>query len=153
MSKVFSVDVMIFATAYIKAESAEEAAQILADMDTGLEFRDGQEIAPGLEISGERFDSEDLPEFSLSPAMTAYPLKLGVNPSSLSPIAADDFDLAHDPVEIDDEPDSDAADFRAFCEGATASQLDEIIKKEHLAGRTAFAEIARAVNATRNGKI
>lgn len=150
MSKIFSVDVMIFGTAYIRAESAEEAARIVAKMEPCLEFEPGQTIAENIEISGEKFDAASLPEFSLSPAMTAYPVKLGVIPSSLPPIAAHDFELAHDPEQTDDDgADSDADDFRAFCEGATPAQLVEIEAKERAAGRDEFAAIARAVKGNR----
>lgn len=160
MSKVFSVDVMIFATAYIRAESAEEAAAIIAKMEPCLEFEPGQTIADGIEISGEKFVADDLPPFSLSPAMTAYPVTLRDAPSSLPPIAPEDFEVAHDFAfdeawrEVYDEPDADGADsesddFRAFCEGATPAQLDAIIEKESAAGRHDMAAIARAVKGSR----
>lgn len=71
--KVFSADIFICATAYIKADSAEEAAAILAGMDKGLEFRTGGYVSEGLAISGKSYDDTRLPAFSLSPSMTAYP--------------------------------------------------------------------------------
>ena len=149
MSKVFRTDIWIAATAYIRAESAEEAAQILAGMDTNIQFQEGQEIAEGLEISGERLESEDLPELSLSPVMTVYAVKLGAVLSSLPPITPNDFEMAHDLDESDDGAESDADDFRAFCEGATPAQLDAIIEKEQSAGRNDMAAIARAVKGNR----
>lgn len=44
---------------------------------------------------------------------------------------------------------SERADFAAFCKGATESQLIEIERKERLAGREAFAEIAEAERESR----
>lgn len=44
---------------------------------------------------------------------------------------------------------SDKQDFAAFCRNATTAQLDNILAKEEAAGRTAYADIARAESATR----
>lgn len=71
MSKVYSVEVMICATAYIRAGSAAEAAQIANE-----NFRENTDASTNasffgdVEVSDARFDSEELPDVSLSPAMT-----------------------------------------------------------------------------------
>lgn len=71
MSKVYSVEVLICATAYIRADSAAEAAQIANE-----NFRENTDASldgsffGDVEVSGARFDFEGLPDVSLSPAMT-----------------------------------------------------------------------------------
>jgi hypothetical protein len=69
LKKLFNIDVTIYATAYIIAESEEEAQAIAAglpgcsgEMPTGY-------FGDDIEISGERFNP-DMPELSFSPAMT-----------------------------------------------------------------------------------
>ena len=71
MSKLFSIEVTIIATAYIVAESAAEAQGIASDLtDTGIEFGSRrQDIGDDLCVTGESY-SEDMPTVSLSPAMT-----------------------------------------------------------------------------------
>jgi hypothetical protein len=73
--KCFSIDVRIMATAYILAETAEEA-QDKADhlTSTGLEFSRRRELigdstVGDIWITGETYN-RDMPEISLSPAMT-----------------------------------------------------------------------------------
>lgn len=70
MSKVYSVEVLICATAYISAESPEEAARIATE-----NFREHEDASTSdrsffgdVPVSGATFD--DLPDVSLSPAMT-----------------------------------------------------------------------------------
>ena len=79
MSKVYSVDVKICATAYIKAKSAAEArTKALALKDKCLDVEDGVEGNSEIEISNLRFDDPALPNVSLSPAMTCH----GIWPSA-----------------------------------------------------------------------
>ena len=64
MSKIYSIDVRIYGTAYIRAESPEAAlvkAKELADTGIGLE---GDEVADCM------LDDPEMPEVSLSPAAT-----------------------------------------------------------------------------------
>ncbi|UIS25314.1 hypothetical protein [Erythrobacter phage vB_EliS-L02] len=73
MPRIYSGEVLIAATVYVKAETAEEAqAEIarLQDEQRGIEFSSRRElIGDDLWMTGEAF-SEDLPDVSLSPAMT-----------------------------------------------------------------------------------
>jgi hypothetical protein len=64
---VYRVDVMICATAYIKADSEQEARKKLAAIDGTTDATHPDSELP---ISGEQFDSPDLPEVSISPALT-----------------------------------------------------------------------------------
>lgn len=67
---VYSIDVKIYATAYIRAESAEEAQKVALSLaDSSLDMPTGY-IGDDLEISDEEYDSDELPDVSLSPAMT-----------------------------------------------------------------------------------
>jgi hypothetical protein len=67
--KLFSITVKLAATAYIKAESEEEAMSILEEeIGSGTTFPDIDEFVDGSDYS----DSKYMPEFSLSPAMTSY---------------------------------------------------------------------------------
>jgi hypothetical protein len=69
---VYSIDVMIAATAYIKADSPEEAmakvaAHLVNQEMVVAQYADGTGI-----ISGRRFSDPALPDVSLSPAMTIH---------------------------------------------------------------------------------
>jgi len=67
---LYSIDVKICGTAYIKAESEAEAmakTKRLKDAWISSDPRDGGGDIP---ISGAPFNSDDMPEISLSPAMT-----------------------------------------------------------------------------------
>lgn len=68
--KLYQADIPIWATAYIRANSLEEAKEKLlqAAKDRSFEFEDDDD--PDLPISGKRFDDPDLPDVSLSPAMS-----------------------------------------------------------------------------------
>jgi hypothetical protein len=77
---VWNLDLKVYATAYVTADTAEEALAKLrkhfqmAD-GTPLETLDlevGEGEAQDFEISGTSFDDPDLPEICLSPAMTVY---------------------------------------------------------------------------------
>lgn len=91
---VFSSDMLVCATVYIKAETAEEAAAKLAAMDRNFGDFKPQVIAKGVEVSGLPFQHKDLPEISISPVMTAYPVKVpydGIFMNS-KPLTADDLE-------------------------------------------------------------
>lgn len=65
---LYSIDVQIAATAYIKANSEAEArakAAALKDENPAILDSEGD-----VEISGASFDDPSLPDVSLSPAMT-----------------------------------------------------------------------------------
>lgn len=61
---VFDIDVKIAGTLYIKAETKEQAEEILKEL-----FEEGSEI---IYTSGIDFEDKALPAVSLSPAMTVY---------------------------------------------------------------------------------
>lgn len=69
--KLYSVDIKICATAYIKAKTPEEAFEIAKSLKHGA-----LELSPDeyqdIPISGRQYDDPDLPDVSLSPAMTVY---------------------------------------------------------------------------------
>lgn len=64
--RVFSQDIRIVGTVYVKAISAAEARKKVKELQG-----DGIEVV-GAMISGLQFDDENLPDISLSPAMTLY---------------------------------------------------------------------------------
>lgn len=68
MSNLYRVEIQIFATAYIKADSPEEAHKI-ACTNLQNEVMHVNDCDPGL-VSDDPFDSDELPDYSLSPAMT-----------------------------------------------------------------------------------
>lgn len=65
MSKIYSMDVQMVGTAYIRADSPEQALAIAKEKLSYL----GIEVH-GKRISGKRFNDPTLPSVSLSPAMT-----------------------------------------------------------------------------------
>jgi hypothetical protein len=69
---VYRIEVELSATAYVKADSEEAAIAKLRALDTvAVEIgRRDQQINDDLWISGRQYDDPDLPEVSLSPAMT-----------------------------------------------------------------------------------
>lgn len=77
---IWNLDLKVYATAYVTAETAEEAMEKLRKHFTDhegvalptldLEVEEG--CAQDFEVSGASFDDEDLPEICLSPAMTVY---------------------------------------------------------------------------------
>lgn len=74
-SKVYSIDLPVTVTAYIRADSEEEARKILRDeyLTPGggeVATADGTRSDNSILISGARFDSEHLPPISISPAIT-----------------------------------------------------------------------------------
>lgn len=66
---LYSIDIKIAATVYIKAET-KKAALTKAKTLVHDEIEVIEDPTSELPIVGYRFDSEDLPEISLSPAMT-----------------------------------------------------------------------------------
>lgn len=89
---LFQTEVMICATVYIKAETAEQAAEKLQGVDTGLELstRGARSVwlNEDLAVSGLRFDDTRLPDMSLSPAMTLHLMQFTPGPR----LAAGDFE-------------------------------------------------------------
>jgi hypothetical protein len=97
--KVFSTDLRLYATAYIVAETQEEADKIARDLaGSTLEMPDGY-CGDGLEVWGGSFNI-DMPELSLSPAMTIAPL-------AEQEIAFDEADELDDEAEADEDSDYD----------------------------------------------
>ncbi|MCK0441216.1 hypothetical protein MUG78_17595 [Gordonia alkaliphila] len=69
--QLYSADIVVAATAYVKARSESEARQILVDATKdytviNAEGADCEEIP----ITGSQFDDPDLPVVSMSPIMT-----------------------------------------------------------------------------------
>lgn len=66
--KLYQTDIPVWATVYVKAESEEAAKKKVLEL-AGLciNEHDGESE---VEFSSQRFDDPDLPEISLSPAMT-----------------------------------------------------------------------------------
>lgn len=86
---IFQTEIMICATAYVQAATAEEAhAKLAAYHLTGAEVADG-EIGEGISVCGSPFNSDELPEVSLSPAMTIY-----IQNFMGAPITPDNFEQA-----------------------------------------------------------
>lgn len=69
MKKVYKMDVQLCATAYVKAKSAREAQAKIENWIYGRWFE-----LQGEDISSAAYSSPLLPDISLSPAMTGYPL-------------------------------------------------------------------------------
>lgn len=66
---VYRIDVTLAATAYVKAESVNEAKLLVRNLEgRALEVQETGDCE--VRISGARYDSPTLPEVSLSPAMT-----------------------------------------------------------------------------------
>lgn len=67
---VYSRDIMICATVYVKASSAEAAEKAIRGIE-GKMFAAGRtNFESEVPVFGDRFDSPDMPKVSLSPAMT-----------------------------------------------------------------------------------
>lgn len=67
---IYQIDMQLCATAYIRATNAVEARKIAEAMkDSSPEILDAEGDVP---ISGLAFDNPDLPDESLSPAMTIH---------------------------------------------------------------------------------
>lgn len=71
MSRIYSVDVKAYATAYIKADSEEEALEIARTLRMDVwELPKGQ-ISEEVDVTGEQF-SDEMPDVSISPVMTCH---------------------------------------------------------------------------------
>jgi len=71
MSNLYSIDVKVWATAYIKADSEAEAQAIADTMkDWTLQLSDDLTYAGDVMIFGGDFDGPNMPDLSLSPVMT-----------------------------------------------------------------------------------
>lgn len=72
---VYSVEIRLCATAYIKATSPGAAVvKAIAEYGTPALSGKGVEVGTSDDVSDLAFHDPDLPEVSLSPAMTAYGL-------------------------------------------------------------------------------
>lgn len=81
MKQLYSVNVQICATAYIKADNAESALAIAKSLEgktpaIPLYWTEGE-----VPIDGKEFDNPSLPDISLSPAMTIHGPWCGEKPS------------------------------------------------------------------------
>jgi hypothetical protein len=72
MTKIFSVEILICATAYIRADSEDQAAEIAkSEMAYGTEASTSSRSSFGdIEVSESQFSDDGMPDVSLSPAMT-----------------------------------------------------------------------------------
>lgn len=93
--KVFRTDIWIAATVYVKADDEEAAAKIVNRLDfDGIELQEQELYGEDFAISGARFDSDELPDVSLSPAMTIYTRKVDGMMNSRPMITADEMEDA-----------------------------------------------------------
>jgi len=90
---LYNITVQIAASAYVKADSAEEARRILeAELNDGGACIEVEDAGPSdLPISDLQFSSPELPDISLSPAMTI----LSVWPD----MATDEIELVEEDVQ------------------------------------------------------
>jgi len=69
--KVYRIDVQIAGTLYVKATSEKAAREIATDA-TDMVCLEVEDVCSEIEISGKQYDDPDLPDVSLSPAMTVH---------------------------------------------------------------------------------
>lgn len=103
--KVFSTTVAIYATLYVLAETEEEAEAMAREtvQDAGLEFSSRRQyVGDGIEMTGETFNA-DMPEISLSPAMSFAPME----EQQFSMELSDDLDETDEDEEGEDEEDGE----------------------------------------------
>lgn len=115
--KVYSTDIKLYATAYIVADSEEEALEIAKSLaNTTLDLPEGY-AGDSIEIWGGSFHNE-MPELTLSPAMTIA--------------ALEEQDLSLDlSEEIDDDPeDGDTPSECGQCEGTGKTQSASNLETE-----------------------
>lgn len=67
---LYSIEINIVATAYIKADTVQQAMKIAKDMKNCTPALDSD--GGDFPISGRDFSDPDLPEVSISPAMTIH---------------------------------------------------------------------------------
>lgn len=70
--RLYRADVMVCATAYVRADSAEQARELIEAHNGSYVSADPSDPAD-IPVSILPFGSTELPEFSLSPAMTFMP--------------------------------------------------------------------------------
>lgn len=89
--KVYSVDIKIVGTLYVKAGSAQEAL-VIADRlrQESIELPDGWFGSSELQVSGKMLDDPDLPDVSLSPALSIHGPEEGVVPEQAWPDEEED---------------------------------------------------------------
>lgn len=68
---IYSVDVKVYATAYIKADNEDEALEIARTLRMDVWELPNGSISEDVEVTGENF-SDDMPEISISPIMTCH---------------------------------------------------------------------------------
>ena len=91
--RLYSIDLQIAGTLYIRASNLEEAKRLLAESinTKGGTYLEVEDVSSDIEISNLDLDDEDLPDVSLSPVMVVWGPWPG---SELFP---------HDPFEDEDE--------------------------------------------------
>lgn len=115
MAKLFSRDVMIAATAYIVADSEEEAQKKFDTLKgNGLEISEDDDDM----IYGGQYHA-GMPEISLSPAMTIH----GTFPGDDTPVGG--FEVVEE--ELDPDPDDDEC---GQCEGTGRTQSCSMSQEE-----------------------
>jgi hypothetical protein len=70
MTNLYSIDLKVCATAYIKADNAAEAMEKARKLNRRSVFADGTEI--DIPVSEVEYANPDLPEISVAPAMTIH---------------------------------------------------------------------------------
>jgi len=77
---VYSLDVVIHATLYVKAEDRNDLSRKINSLSSPdlIELHLMEQDAGGMEICGKRYNDPDLPEVSLSPAMTLGRIKSAI---------------------------------------------------------------------------
>lgn len=70
MSKIYSIDVTIAATVYIRADTRAAAIEQARALEEGKCIEVGESEDGDIPVSGLRYDDPDLPDLSLSPGMT-----------------------------------------------------------------------------------
>jgi hypothetical protein len=122
--KIFQTEVLLVATAYIIANSAEEAAAKAQEAFAEYEDASVSERTTfgEIDVSGARFEDllGDGPDVSLSPALTFHGCTSDFRKQGTAPkFEAADLDLSHDPEDesVDDDditddrdPDDDTGD-------------------------------------------
>ena len=69
--KIYSIEVRVYATMYIRAESAEQAEAIALEQN-GAYIELAEDHDAEIPISGKGFDNPDLPDVSISPMLTLH---------------------------------------------------------------------------------
>lgn len=114
--KLFSIDVKVFATMYVKAETEEQAIEVINRWkNTGCELPTGDCEAGGdpIQVNGDRY-SRLMPDVSFSPAITI------VGPEdSDTPELVEDFDAEDEEEAPKSEsahsPNSEHPEYREWC--------------------------------------